>query len=179
MKKIVRHNTELLSIKSINNSVWEDKIIFKMLLKKIFVNNDNILATFKNLVYFHSNLQKRLLQIINYETFIKSNYDSCFSEISFYLKISNIDDKSLEIINELWTIYEQPSLLIYNENEDDKKLARKEKSIFLIPWKEITSTLDSIILFRGIEEDVLWIGKSKNKFLPCIETVINYKPKLR
>ncbi len=74
---------------------------------------------------------------------------------------------------EIWLEYEHPSLIAHNEN---KLIMRKD--FYADSWSETTSLIKSIVLFKGVEEDVLWIGKSKNKFLPNIKNIMLNEPKL-
>ncbi|AQX08381.1 hypothetical protein [Elizabethkingia ursingii] len=72
---------------------------------------------------------------------------------------SDNDFKNNEILNilpKLWLAFEYLCFRFTNvKNNNINDYYRR-------PWYEITSVIESYIVFKGIEEDVIWIGKSDN-----------------
>lgn len=72
-------------------------------------------------------------------------------ELLFYT--NNIDDHLVEILLLLWFAYEHTAFCFFVKEEIEFDIKRKS-------WYEITTSFKSYVLFRGDEEDVVWIGKS-------------------
>ncbi|HFI4796666.1 TPA: hypothetical protein ACGQK4_002391 [Elizabethkingia anophelis] len=85
--------------------------------------------------------------------------DIYFSSNTSEIRYSDNDFKNneiLDILPKLWFAYEHLCFRFTNvKNNNINDYYRK-------PWYEIANMVESYIVFKGIEEDVVWIGKSDN-----------------
>lgn len=84
---------------------------------------------------------------------INCNFKSSDFEISF--SSANPNKSLFEFLPMIWFAYEHVSFSFFIENEIEFDTKRKS-------WEEITSRFKSYMLFKGAEEDVIWIGKSND-----------------
>jgi hypothetical protein len=78
---------------------------------------------------------------------------------NYYSKENN--DKFIEVFLEIWFEYEQPAFAFFITGQESnvyRNLALHRR----MSWKEITDLSPCFVLFRGTEENVMWIGKSNN-----------------
>ena len=75
-------------------------------------------------------------------------------EISFSSNKEKCTEELFEVLIDLWFAYEQPSIHFFKTNQDKFPIKRDA-------WYEITERSSSYIMFKGPEENVVWIGKSE------------------
>jgi len=99
------------------------------------------------------------------------------NDVGFYQNATNLlDDYMLELINKYWFYFEQPTLVVC---KDLKKFLDKDfNSLVGYSWKDITKISDSFVLFRGVEEEVLWVGKSQALDFPDMEGIQRFEATL-
>ncbi len=73
-------------------------------------------------------------------------------ELKFWSECGLIDSEYL--LYDLLNIFEHGAI-IFTNNLSLRKIANIEY------WKNITEMNESIIIFKGVENDVIWLGKSK------------------
>ncbi|OPB93807.1 hypothetical protein BAS10_12895 [Elizabethkingia meningoseptica] len=85
--------------------------------------------------------------------------DIYFFANTFEIRYSDNDFKNNEILNilpKLWFAFEHLCFRFTNvKNNNVNDYYRR-------PWYEITNVVESYIVFKGIEEDIIWLGKSNN-----------------
>jgi len=167
MKEINYHSSNLLSFSTINLTYWKDRIIFKKIIETLFRK--------KNMIYFFGQRPENSIFINNINNMNLIYYDEKYFDIILsFNKSSDFYIDNLELCTEYWTRYEQ-AIFLFSDDRDligDKKYLRKS-------WKDLVSLSDSFILFKGIEENVTWIGKSELINFPDFNELKDYSPKLR
>lgn len=86
-------------------------------------------------------------------------------ELSFVCNATLLSSGFVNLLSTIWFAFEQSSICFLSEKAiNDNGLKRKA-------WNEITSMMKSYVMFRGMEENVLWIGKSMD--LEFNEQILN------
>jgi hypothetical protein len=151
MKDIKVHNIKnLMSIKSVEDNLTDRKYFESIVTLLYSQASENVSIEASRPNYNIISLTAELKSIL--KDYGELNYSN--SEISFY--VNSIKPNLLEFLPQIWFAYEHVSLCFF-KNVDlglDLGLSRK-------PWFEITENFSSYVLFKGIEEDTLWIGKSE------------------
>ena len=160
MRELVRYKdyqNNLCSIKSIEND-FSGRLYFLNLLRRL-TSNLNII--------FYANMQRPYYDIEGAVAKINALKDSLFElkisddffNISFNVMQPNLSDSILQLIVDLWFDFEQPLFVIAKDEKPPKvlKLLRNK----FIKWNDITETIQAYTIYRGAEEDVVWIGKSE------------------
>ncbi|WP_207622466.1 hypothetical protein, partial [Niastella koreensis] len=93
-----------------------------------------------------------------------------FFEFYLYINIELLNQRVFDLICLIWETYEYPTLIF--SKEIDPFLKIKPNKIINGSWKEVTLLSMSYILFKGIEDDVLWIGKSKDLEFPDFNSLL-------
>ena len=150
------YQNNLCSIKSIEND-FSGRLYFLNLLRRLTSNLNIIL--YANVLRPYYEVEKTVAKInaLRGELFELKISDDFF-EISFHVIQSNMSDNILELIVELWFEFEQP-LFVIAIDEEPAKVLRIINNRF-IKWNDITETIEAYTIYRGAEEDVVWIGKS-------------------
>lgn len=66
-------------------------------------------------------------------------------------------DAFVGILSGIWFSYEQPSaIFLFDESENEAA----SNFTWRTDWKTITEKFKSVIVFKSVEGDVMWIGKS-------------------
>lgn len=145
----VHRNDNLMSIKPIEN-IYSDRGYLASIIKKLLaLTNGSFYLEVSRPNYETSNLVTQLKTISN----INCSFKSSNIEISF--SSANPDKSLFEFLPMIWFAYEHVSFSFFIENEIEFDTKRKS-------WEEITSRFKSYMLFKGAEEDVIWIGKSND-----------------
>ncbi|HFK5529480.1 TPA: hypothetical protein ACGZ99_003563 [Elizabethkingia anophelis] len=87
------------------------------------------------------------------------NEEEYFFCDSFETRYINNDFKNIEILKilpELWFAFEHINIRFTNAK------VININDYYRKPWYETTKLTESYIVFKGVEEDVVWIGKSDN-----------------
>jgi hypothetical protein len=94
------------------------------------------------------------------DSLLNLNHDDDWFSCYFEYRIQENNDELVDLFSNLWFTYEQPALIIVRDtlypNKRVLALLRKRVS-----WKETTSSTPCIVVHKGVEEDVLWVGKSE------------------
>lgn len=150
MKDLKIHNKEkgnLISIKPIANIHSDRQYLASIIISLLNLTKGCLYIEASRPNYNVNDIIEDLKRIfINNDSF-KSN----FFEVSFFCH--EINDALLSILSEIWFAYEHTAYCFFVDDKIEFNVKRKA-------WYEITSRIDSFVMFRGIEEDVLWIGKS-------------------
>ena len=158
MKEIIvynNHNANLSSIKSI-----EDNFSDKNYLSTIM---ENLYKLTGGTIYVHSIYDNYDLTTITSD--ISKNIDKIsnllhsnnFNEVSF--ECDTLDDTLDKLIKKMWFAYEQMILVFFSDNKE-KFDGNK------VSWEKVTLENNCFAMFKGMEEDVIWIGKSSNLTFP-------------
>ena len=164
MKEIIvynNHNANLSSIKSIEDN-YSDKSYMHEIMENLYNLTGGTIyihAIYDNydLTTITSGISKSIDKISN---LLHSNN---FNEISFECDI--LDYNLYELIKEMWFAYEQ-MILIFFSNKKEKFDGNK------VSWEKVTLENNCFAIFKGIEEDVIWIGKSENLKFPFVADIV-------
>lgn len=150
MKDIKIHNKEkgnLISIKPLEDIYADRRYLIFVIVNLFNLTKECLYVEASRPNYDVSNIIKKLKGIlINNDSF-----KSSFFELSFFC--NEVDDALLDILSEIWFAYEHPAYCFFVEDKIGFDVKRQA-------WSHITSQIDSFVMFKGAEEDVLWIGKS-------------------
>lgn len=153
MKDIKIHDIDhnnLCSIKSVEKG-YSDKQYFFSILSRLFNLTGHLFVQARRPYY---NVESAIQNLRSIRDRVDDlNITPNFFEISFYFDGPSGDDDLFNLITDIWFEYEQPTFCFFYE----KHIHLSEKKI---SWQEITRQWDSFVIFRGAEEDVVWIGKS-------------------
>jgi len=81
--------------------------------------------------------------------------DDNFFSISFMYKEKLVENDLLYILSEIWFAFEQGLFSFFTDK--DVAIPPKRSS-----WKKIVTHSSSFVMFKGVEEDVVWVGKSND-----------------
>jgi hypothetical protein len=150
MKELKIHNNEkgnLLSIKAVEN-IYSDKNYFIFIISSLFALTKGCFYVEASRPNYDTNdLVIQLKGILN----SNCNFRYTDFEISFWN--TKVEEKLLEFLPVIWFAYEHISFCFFTENKIEIDIKRKS-------WYEITKGSKSYVLFKGVEDDVIWIGKS-------------------
>jgi hypothetical protein len=87
------------------------------------------------------------------------NVQKDFFEINFTCKRDDINNDLFWRLSELWFCFQHVSFVM---------VSKKGKFNFQnrLMWNKITDIVSCFVLFKGVEEDVVWIGKSDGLTFP-------------
>jgi len=153
---IIRKN--LCSIKPVNDT-HSDRNYMQSIINTLFnLTKGKFYVEVSRPNYHTAHLKENLKQMMaNNKSFNCNNF-----EISFFS--DGISEELIEILPQLWFAYEHTAFCFFVENEIQIDIKRK-------PWSEITTNTKSYILYKGIEEDVLWIGKSNELKFDLLQNI--------
>ncbi|WP_408048610.1 hypothetical protein [Tenacibaculum halocynthiae] len=99
--------------------------------------------------------------------------DEEYKDKIYHSKYHRTNDLSfLDFFIEEWQEYENVAMILsVNEIKINSSFFRKS-------WKDYTNLNNSFIFFKGIEDSVVWIGKSISLNFPDIESIRTYNPTL-
>jgi len=148
--KDIRIQNDLFSVKSINDN-YVDRTYFVFLIEKLLestgllyveANKDNY-----NITRTLESLKKQIHIIDNLQVGKRMN------DISFSFYKEKLEIDMLHNIIDIWFAYEHCAFCFFKDKSTP--LPEKRKA-----WYDITKKTKSYVMFKGIEEDVVWIGKS-------------------
>lgn len=153
MKELViyeDHQNNLCSIKSIKNNYFDNDFIKSIICKLLEITHGDfyVEASRPTYEYNTNDLVSRLRVILN------NNHNMKYNDYEILFKQRKVEGELLEILPMIWFAYEHVTFSLFKESNIEFDTYRKN-------WNEITSKQNSYVLFKGIEEDVLWIGKSE------------------
>jgi hypothetical protein len=150
-------NNQLLSIKGVDYDYQSKQYIFKLLNKLIQLAGYVLIKVRRN-NYEHSSIDK--LKKEGTSLGIKNlKVDSNLFEISFNFNTAKPKQELLPLIVDLWYCFQQPVYYFFT-NEDSLEYNNEILLNNNFSWKEVVDLSSSYVMFKGAEEDVIWIGKS-------------------
>lgn len=150
---------QLCSVRGIDES-YPGKRYLQKLFHKLFERTGHVLLFARRNNYNFPLLNK----IINEEQILgikNLKISNDLFEVSFcFYETASIFELQ-DILVDLWFAYEQISILFFVEKSELSEYWLKILNGNL-SWNQITNMGTLFILFKGVEEDVAWIGKSRN-----------------
>lgn len=152
MKELIiyeNHHNNLCSIKSIENTYSDRNYLINIITTLYALTKGylHVQASRPTYEYDTTDLEVRLKSIlINNCSFRYTDFEILFCN-------TKIEEELLEILPIIWFAYEHIAFCFFTESRIEFDIKRK-------PWYEITTRSKSYVLFKGVEEDVIWIGKS-------------------
>jgi hypothetical protein len=144
-----QHRGNLSSIKSVEDTYSDKSYLLALFARLQCLTIDSFFcleASRPN--YALPDLEGQLKMIpVNKETDFK------MTKFELFFCHKKIPTELFELLPEIWFAYEHVALLFFYEGRPDFEIKRK-------PWYDTTSKSKSYVLFKGIEEDVIWIGKN-------------------
>ncbi len=152
-------NNQLLSIKGIDGDFYSKQYIL-CLIRKLFEQTNYVLIRVKRNNYQDPCIER--LRNLGYSLGVKDlEIDSDLFEISFNFNVKESNQTLLLILVDLWYAFEQPNYYFFNTKEDFR--LNYERILINNPsWLVITNMTSVYVMFKGAEEDVIWLGKSIN-----------------
>lgn len=154
MKNLKIHNDKdgnLISIKSIEDC-YADRRYLASIIDKLFSLTGGCLYIEVSRPNYDVSLIMEKLKNAFPDNIDLATYVN-FLEVSFCYNGNKLSNDMRDILSDIWFSYEHRAFCFFVNSEVEFDLNRK-------PWYKITSGSDSFIMFKGVEEDVLWIGKS-------------------
>lgn len=99
---------------------------------------------------------------LNAESTIKLKnlrHDDDWFSLSFEYYPKSENDLFLDLVIELWFTYEQP-MFAFLTKRVLRSMTQISASSQVLTWQEIAEEVSSFVIHKGIEDDVIWIGKS-------------------
>jgi hypothetical protein len=150
MKELKIHNNEkgnLLSIKPVDDT-YSDRSYFIIIITTLFALTKGC---------FHVQASRPNYNTIDLAIQLKgilsSNCNFRYTDFEISFCNTKAEENLLEFLPLIWFAYEHISISFFIENKIEIDIKRKS-------WDEITKSSKSYVLFKGVEEDVIWIGKS-------------------
>lgn len=151
-------NNQLLSIKGFDYDYQSKQYLLK-LLNKLIQFAGYVLIQVRRNNYEDSSIDKLKKEGVSLG--ISSlKVDSNLFEISFKFDAAKSKEELLSVLVELWYSFEQPAYWFFTNEE---ALENNIEALLNnnLTWKEVVTLSNSYVMFKGIEEDVVWIGKSE------------------
>jgi hypothetical protein len=155
----VNKNDNLCSIKPVEHDFSGYNYLIK-LLEYLSDNLNSIIYVNVSKPYYETQeLVNRLksFQEILFELYIS---DDLF-EISFYVSKSNLSCDIIKLLTDIWFEYEQPFFILTSSevsNADILNLINNRRT----KWYHVTSCINAYVMYKEVEQDVVWIGKSSD-----------------
>jgi len=150
MRELKIHSNEaenLLSIKPVGNTYSDRNYLIFVITTLFTLTKGSFYVEASRPNYDTTDLVKQLKEILN------GNRSLRYTNFEILYWDTKVDKKVLETLTTIWDAYEHVSFCFFTENKTEIDVKRK-------PWYEITTSSKSYVLFKGAEEDVVWIGKS-------------------
>lgn len=155
------NNENLISIKDTKNESCFNSEVFYNILSRIYNN-----TSFKSIIIKYSRpnfANKYILDILtNYNIYIDIYND--YNQISDFLTF--FDHNKFELLTKVWSYFQHTSIYFIEEDIKEKEISNYE-------WVYITKKYKSYVIYKDIEENVIWIGKSKNLKFDSIDNIIS------
>ena len=158
MKNINQHGETLVSIAGIEDT-FSGRYLFREIINNILPTASMIFAKASRPHFYPISM----VTLIDKAAGLIENLslDKDLFSVSFNYKTRTDNDELFYLLEELWFEFEQPCFVFY---QDDGQAARTFKPD--ISWKKITETWSSFVLFKSVEDDVVWLGRSSGIRLP-------------
>jgi hypothetical protein len=167
MLNVKLHNENLCSIAGFENSVF-GRFAMKEILNEILKNTEVVDAEVRRPYYEIESSKNSIPNILgNVKDFEVS--DEWFS-ISFVYYVYDSNSNFVETFTNLWFEYEQVSFCFFVSVDDFEKY--KIGNHRMLSWIETTELYSSYVVFRAVEEKVIWIGKSNTQNFDAILSVV-------
>ncbi|MEZ0006277.1 hypothetical protein ABH942_001640 [Flavobacterium sp. 28YEA47A] len=155
-----KHDNNLCSIKSVDNTHSGEYYLRAIINTLLNLTGGKFYVEVSRPNYGTTHLKENLKQImVDNNSFKSSSF-----EVSFFS--DGISEELMEILPQLWFAYEHTAFCFFMENEIEVDVKRR-------PWHEITTNTKSYVLFKWVEEDVLWIGKSNELEFDLVRKINN------
>jgi hypothetical protein len=162
--EVNKHNPNLVSLNPFFEKNWYNQNFLKSLIESLKKENSHILFVAQRPVRKLLIKEKLLIDsLIN-----KYKGDFLFTKnigiryFGIYFQFSyGYEYEILENIISLWFLYEQPSIIITKE----PRQFLKKKDFFNLS-SDFFVLKDSFIIYKGVEDDVLWFMKNRNEKFP-------------
>lgn len=154
MREVVLYrgqNCNLCSIKSIDASYQGRTYLISLIEKLLNLTDGQLFVEFSRPNYNVSQIVEKLMSFNSQIKNLSSKLN--FQELSFVLDPRNCEYNLLDILSQCWFAFEHGTLCFFLGKQFSRP-SREES------WYEITQKSSSFVMFKGIEEDVIWIGKS-------------------
>jgi hypothetical protein len=152
MKELIiydNYQNNLCSIKSIKDN-YSDKIYMKNIVKKLSDLTTGFFHIDASRPTYEYNVTELAILIKN----VLNDADSLkYNDFGVLLSKHKIDSDLLELLPMIWFSYQHAAFCFF---EEEIKLDVNRKA-----WYDITKNSKSYVMFKGAEEDVIWIGKSQ------------------
>ena len=152
-----KHNNNLVSISFEGNDYHIRSFIRNVFEKLLDTSNYSIIETRRP---YHG-VEKTISKMDIVLDYLKDiSCDKYFNEMSFlYDRNKLMDFDFIELCVEVWFEYEQPCF-VFSNLENDKSGNNINPMMKNLKWDKKINYYKGYILFRGVEENVIWIGKS-------------------
>jgi hypothetical protein len=163
MKELIHQNNNLLTISSFNYEKWGDSLFFKHLIEDFSKEYRFILSTnMRSLTIKHLKViedANKLLQDENIIFWADSEY------VCAFVKEAMTEDM-YNLIVSFWATFEHNALIFTNDLDPFVEIFQfgYEKT----DWYDLVHKARSFIFFKGLQEEVIWIGKNGNLDFPEI-----------
>ncbi|MNK15202.1 hypothetical protein D3C87_333370 [compost metagenome] len=150
MKDLKIHNNadgNLLSIKSVVDIYSDREYFINLILKLSFETGYFYINASRPEFDEASLLEKLKLVLDNKDNFSYNNFEITFEGTILNQEIGNL-------LPSIWFNYQHVSFT-FSHNRAIKF------NIKMLPWYDVTAKVSSYVFFKGAEDDVVWIGKSK------------------
>lgn len=155
MKDIKIHHNEknnLISIKPIED-IYYDRCYFISIIENLSKQtNGCVYVEVSRPNYIIDGIFEKLNDFLINSSGISYTINSF--EISF--SCIEINKDFFDLLFLIWFGYEHSTIVLLSQNEINYN------DVYRKDWFTITSKLNSFVIFKGAEEDVVWIGKSED-----------------
>lgn len=159
MKDIYYHKNEnLCSIGRIGDTI-SGKSIIREVLNVILPKTELVFAKIERPNYESMPSIKSVAEISSEIEELKFPEEGYSMTFKYYPKADN--DNFIKTLSRLWLDHEQPTFSFFLPGQEpqfykDLHVGRQ------LAWDEVTALAPCYIVYKGIQEDVLWIGWSDN-----------------
>jgi hypothetical protein len=143
----------LRPIKSVSNTL-SDRNYLIALIEYLFSATGGYLYVEMSRPNWNTDRIKNRLQEISFISDGLQMSDEDF-ELSFSCKEKPLDASFLYLLPEIWFTFEHGVFCFFVDAESPMPTRRSS-------WNKITEFASAFVMFRGPEEDVVWIGKSED-----------------
>ena len=163
MKNIKIHyneNGNLISIKPLEDIYADRQYLISVI--------DNLFKRTKGCLYIEASRPNFEVNHIieKLKTILKHNDSFESNDFRLSFQCNEITNELFYILAKIWFAYEHGSISFF-------PIEKINFEINQLAWYDITTYTDSIVMFKGVEEDVIWIGKS-DKYEFNLENLYKY-----
>ena len=154
-----KFDNQLLSIKGVDPN-YSGKIYLQNVLNVLIQNSHCTLIHVRRNYYEDHNLKRLASQVRNLLVEDIRIEDDLF-EISFHFSKDQLTGDVLWILIDLWFSFEQPAFFFLKET-GSLEVNYERFLTESLSWSQIANIASSCLMFKSVEEDVVWIGKSSD-----------------